>query len=152
MADPYTTLLTGKDQTDFEKWRQDVSAKSGREMSSADYDMEGAFKSGATQAANGHFTDQFKKPNHMTFSTDSQYSGKQFTGGEWKKEGAGWAFHASKDNLKFHSKEDLVKYFKSVEPDSKLYLPGDDKPTLDPIGKPTTVLTAPQPAVAGAPQ
>lgn len=133
MADSYDTPLTAGEQAGYEDWLKSLKAKTGNDYSStSDYDMQGAYKAGTKQAENGHFSDQFKKPSHMTFSTDSQYSGKTFTGGKWQKEGKRWAFHASADNLKFHSAEDLIDYFKRVEPDSMLYLPGQSKPTLDP--------------------
>lgn len=139
MPDSYTTPLSEDEQPKYANWLKKLSAKMGRDMSAdtIDYDMQGAFKAGLGQSDNGHFDDRFKKPNHPTFSSDSQYSGKQFTGGKWEKASAGqWSFRASKDNLKFHSKEDLVDYFKRVEPNSILYLPGESKPAYDPKGKP----------------
>lgn len=53
-----------------------------------DYDLRGAWLSGARPGPNGHFTDQFKKPNHPTFSEESQYSipvaqGGIHQGGYW---------------------------------------------------------------------
>lgn len=132
-TDSYSTPLTAQEQSAFSQWLKKLSEKNGRDMSNdtADYDMAGAFKAGYGQSDNGHFDDRFKKPNHMTFSTDSQYSGKLFTGGSWKKEGGTWTFQASKDNLKFHTREELVDYFKRVEPTSKLYLPGEKTPAYD---------------------
>lgn len=131
--DAYTTALSGQELTAFKKWLAALSEKSGRDMSrdSVDYDMQGAFKAGEGQSEDGHFTDRFKKPNHMTFSTDSKYSGKQFTGGKWEKEGRSWVFKASKDNLKFHTKEELIAYFRRAEPTAKLYLPGETTPAYD---------------------
>lgn len=40
----------------------------------SDYDYRGAFAAGADRDGSGHMTDQFKKPNHPTFSDESQYS------------------------------------------------------------------------------
>lgn len=48
-----------------------------------DYDLRGAWLAGARPGPNGHFTDQFKKPNHPTFSGESQYSNAQHPGGYW---------------------------------------------------------------------
>jgi hypothetical protein len=42
--------------------------------SGADYDLRGAFAAGLQPAANGHWPDTFKKPNHPTFSNESIYS------------------------------------------------------------------------------
>jgi len=139
--DPYTTSLSDEEAAGFTNWMKQLSEARGRDMSQdiGDYDMQGAFKAGVKAAANGHFSDQFKKPNHMTFSTDSQYNGKPFTGGTWTKENGKWAFRASADNLKFHSREELVNYFKQVEPTSLLYFPGDEAPAVDP-SKPKTVI------------
>jgi hypothetical protein len=39
-----------------------------------DYDVNGYFLSGQGTSPNGHMTDQFKKPNHPTFSDESIYS------------------------------------------------------------------------------
>lgn len=139
MPDSYTTILSADEEPQYEDWLKKLSEKTGRDMSAdaADYDMQGAFKAGLGQSENGHFDDRFKKPNHPTFSSDSQYSGKQFTGGKWEKATAGqWIFKASKDNLKFHPKEELVDYFKRVEPDSTLYVPGESKPAYSPKEKP----------------
>jgi hypothetical protein len=39
-----------------------------------DYDYRGAFAAGQGESPNGHWTDQYKKPNHETFSDESQYA------------------------------------------------------------------------------
>ncbi|HXK19672.1 MAG TPA: hypothetical protein VNG33_17800, partial [Polyangiaceae bacterium] len=42
-----------------------------------DYDYQAAERAGVKpDPATGHMPDTFKKPNHMTFSNESQYSGK----------------------------------------------------------------------------
>jgi hypothetical protein len=89
-----------------------------------DYDLRGAFLEGAKPEA-GHLTDQFKKPNHMTFSSDSQYSGRNGeVGGRWEKSPDGkWTFYASPTNLKYHSAEELQDYFRRAEPGNRLVLP-----------------------------
>jgi hypothetical protein len=54
-----------------------------------DYDLRGLWKSGGGFGADAHATDQFKKPNHPTFSIESQYNGVPrpdggvFQGGHW---------------------------------------------------------------------
>lgn len=52
---------------------------------SQDYDMRGAWAQlgGNLPAQGAHFTDQFKKPNHPTFSAQSQYSTPARPGGNW---------------------------------------------------------------------
>lgn len=132
MADPndftqhYNTALSADEETAFQSWLAALGQKTGRDMSGDmyDYDMRGAFKSGAGQAANGHFPDQFKKPNHPTFSTDSQYDGVDgLQGGEWQQIKGKWTFKASPALLKFHSAAELQKYFKQREPNVTLVLP-----------------------------
>lgn len=123
----YNTTLTPDEELAYKMWLTDLGAKNGRDMSRDvyDYDMRGAFKGNVAQAGNGHFPDTFKKPNHPTFSTDSQYSGVDgLTGGEWIKDKAGkWTFKASPTQLKYRSPDELRGYFKSREPDSLLILP-----------------------------
>jgi hypothetical protein len=91
-----------------------------------DYDMRGAWLAGAGQAGNGHYPDTYKKPNHPTFSTGSQYSRGPQIGGTWSDLGNGkWAFQASPVNLQFMSPYELKDYFSRVEPGNELFLPGE---------------------------
>lgn len=126
-TDKYNTQLSADEAANYQKWLAALSAKNGRDMSTDtyNYDMRGAFKAGAGQAENGHFTDQFKKPNHPTFSDQSQYNGADgHVGGAWSKGKNGkWVFTASPQQMQIQSPEDLRSYFKRVEPDSQLVLP-----------------------------
>ena len=70
MADDYDTKLEPDDEKSFQRWKSRMAPKD----SGADYDLRGAYKSGAAQAKNGHWPDTFKKPNHPTFSDQSQYA------------------------------------------------------------------------------
>lgn len=123
----YNTSLPPEEELAFQKWLTQLSSKNGRDMSGDmyDYDLRGAFKAGAGQASNGHFPDTFKKPNHPTFSKESQYNGANgFAGGEWQKGKDGkWTFRASPSQLHFRSADELRSYFKEREPDSVLVLP-----------------------------
>jgi len=123
----YNTQLTPDEELAFKMWLTDLGAKNGRDVSRDmyDYDLRGAFKANAGQEDNGHFPDTFKKPNHPTFSSESQYSGVDgLTGGEWIKDRSGkWSFKASPSQLQFHSPAELRDYFKTREPDSLLILP-----------------------------
>ena len=76
-----------------------------------DYDIKGAFMAGEHPGPDGHMTDRFKKPNHPTFSKESQYHGKQYQGGRWNE--AEHTFEPGASNLKYHP--DLSEYFKRVE-------------------------------------
>lgn len=91
-----------------------------------DYDMEGyTTKYGKPDQSQGqHLTDEFKKPNHITFSEESRYSTPEQKGGRWEKNGDGtWNFYASEFNLQQHSKEEIQQYFKKFEPGNTVYFP-----------------------------
>lgn len=66
----YETKLTPDEEEKFQDWK----TKNAPKDSGVDYDLRGAFKSGAQPAANGHWPDKFKKPNHPLFSNESQYA------------------------------------------------------------------------------
>lgn len=66
----YNTPLGPGDAAAFQAWKQKYAPND----SGQDYDLQGAFKAGLTPGANGHWDDRFKKPNHPTFSTFSQYA------------------------------------------------------------------------------
>jgi hypothetical protein len=94
-----------------------------------DYDYAGyEAKYGKPDQSKGqHLTDEFKLPNHMTFSSDSKYSTADEKGGEWKKEGGKWNFYASPFNLTQHSADEMKDYFAKHEKDAVLHLPGEKK-------------------------
>lgn len=90
----------------------------------SDYDLQGAFLSGVIpDSERGHFPDTFKKPNHPTFSDQSQYSGVPdgtggtYAGGTW---GKGDSYTPSDTNLAMYGKQGLAQYFSVQEPESKL--------------------------------
>lgn len=66
----YDTQLTPQEEQSFQQWKQKYAPQD----SGQDYDLRGAFKKGLTPAANGHWPDTFKKPNHPTFSDQSIYA------------------------------------------------------------------------------
>lgn len=78
-----------------------AAAKAGRSGDSKDYDLRGAWnKDAASIGSKGHLTDEFKKPNHPSFSTDSMYSSASNPGGSWVA-GAkdSWSFTPSKRQI-----------------------------------------------------
>jgi hypothetical protein len=105
----------------------------GTEMS-PDYDLRSFYTEQPIAAekfmsGKGHATDEYKLPNHPTFSTESRYSTVENPGGSWVEGGKGWSFNASHANRKNMSKEDMQKYFDEVEPDVKLnYIEADLTP------------------------
>jgi len=67
----YETSLTPQEETKFQDWKQQNAPND----SGFDYDLRGAFKAGVQpDVATGHWPDTFKKPNHLTFSDQSQYA------------------------------------------------------------------------------
>src|SRR5258706_5940169 len=72
MADAkFDTALAPEEETRFSSWKQRYAPND----SGADYDLRGAYKAGLTpDAKTGHWPDTFKKPNHPTFSNESQYA------------------------------------------------------------------------------
>lgn len=102
-----------------------------------DYDYQSFFKANpdAKMSPGQHYPDTYKKPNHPTFSDESQYNGIGYwnpkTGNEDKTQGGHWdkddeghdTFTPGKTNFDHHSVEELQEYFKRVEPKAKLLLP-----------------------------
>jgi hypothetical protein len=118
----YNTPLSPPDEAKFQKW----IASTGRQNDLNDYDLRGAWQSGAATSPNGHLPDTYKKPNHPTFSNESQYHGVDgYQGGAWGggANGAPWTFTPGATNLNMRSPLQLQQYFQRVEPDSQLVLP-----------------------------
>lgn len=117
----YNTPLSPSEESQFQKWL----AKTGRYGDLADYDLRGAWKTSARQAANGHLPDTFKKPNHPTFSNESKYNGQSgAVGGQWLQRDGRWVFSATPYNVQNMGPSALEAYFRRVEPDSTLLFPG----------------------------
>lgn len=126
----YNTPLSTADEHHFQQWIK----KQGREKDLNDYDLRGAWAGQVEQSENGHFPDTFKKPNHPTFSDESQYSNGETKGGKWVEGQNGkWTFEASDFNLKTHSKEDLERYFKEREPGNSVIFPENQNIPASPM-------------------
>lgn len=137
-ADPYdyttkyNTALSPEEEAQFQAWGRQQAARTGGRNPATDtydYDMRGFWKAGASLADNGHGSDAYKKPNHPTFSTLSQYNGADGAqGGVWTagKNGQPWTFTPSTTNLQIHGPEGLQQYFDGPAEggESKLILPG----------------------------
>ncbi len=131
---PYDTKLAPDDEQKFTAWKAVNAPKDLGE----DYDLRGLYKSGLGLDARGHATDQFKKPNHPTFSTLSQYHGKDDNvGGEWIDHGGKSFFLPSATNLKNQSVEDLQNYFNQQEPNTVLLPPRQLAPRVPAQAKPS---------------
>ncbi len=116
----YNTPIPPEKQAAFNKWVAAKTQQTGRNPlgDKYDYDVNGYFlaTNGATDAR-GHGTDQFKKPNHPTFSNESQYHGLDgYVGGQWTPQG----YLPSQTNLQFRTLPQLQQYFQKVEPETRL--------------------------------
>lgn len=87
---------------------------------SNDYDIVGFYLSGAKYVKGTHLPDTFKKPNHITFSTESIYSTPQHTGGVWYQVKRVWHYKPSAYVLTKHTISELKSYFIAYEKDSIL--------------------------------
>lgn len=119
-VDQYDTPLTPEEEAKFKVWKQKYAPND----TGGDYDLRGAFKAGLTpDPERGHFPDTFKKPNHPTFSVESQYSKGDTTGGKWEERNGKTVFVPSQWNLKTTPADKLKAYFQRVEPDAILDIP-----------------------------
>lgn len=118
-TDQYNTPLTPEQEWRFQR---DMGH---RLADLRDYDLRGAWLANAQATANGHLTDIYKKPNHPTFSVNSQYSTPQAPGGLWAQfpssysndPTAPWAFMPGAGG---QYSGDLEDYFRRVEPTNYL--------------------------------
>ena len=124
LTNQYNTTLTPQDETNFQTW----AAANPRLSNTYDYDARGFWQAGAGTADNGHGSDQWKKPNHPTFSNQSIYHGVDNNqGGVWAQQPDGtYTFAPSSTNLKNYGAQDLQDYFTKVEPNNKLLLPSEN--------------------------
>lgn len=119
----YNTALAPAEESQYQAWVAQMSQTQGRDMNNDlyDYDLRGAWKADAQAATNGHLPDTWKKPNHPTFSDQSQYHGQDgFTGGTWGGDDAAPTFTPGPTNLLHMGRAGLEKYFQEREPTGKL--------------------------------
>jgi hypothetical protein len=126
----YNTALSPVEERRFKNWAAKQSQTTGRDIGNDtyDYDLRGYWKAHPDfnySDPSQHLTDDFKKPNHPTFSAQSQYHGTDGNeGGQWKKQGDGsWSFAPGSTNLQMHGPQRLQDYFNRSEPGNKLELP-----------------------------
>jgi len=76
----YDTPLSTEEEAKFKQWKAQYAPND----SGGDYDLRGAFKAGLTPGPDGHWSDEFKKPNHPTFSRESRYASQALSkAGSW---------------------------------------------------------------------
>jgi hypothetical protein len=93
---------------------------------SDDYDLEGYKKKYGEPPKGQHLTDEFKRPNHITFSDESIYHSNETPGGKWEQKDSKWHYTPSEHVLKQHGADKLKSYFKKKEPQAVLHLPFED--------------------------
>jgi hypothetical protein len=133
-SDRYNTKLSPEQEAAFQEWGKRLAAQSGGRSPAADtydYDMRGfwAAADGDPQfAENGHAGDRYKKPNHPTFSDQSQYHGVDgHEGGTWGGgNGEPWTFTPGRSNLQFRDIDELQQYFDEREQGNRLIAPTAD--------------------------
>lgn len=132
--DNFNTELTPEEAEQFAAWKEAHKAKTGRDLTheADDYDLAGAWKEHGENVfdpESNHGTDKFKKPNHPTFSNQSQYHGadNERFGGKW--EGGAWsaegdAYTPSKRMLETtHPAKFLRDYMATHERGVRLVMP-----------------------------
>jgi hypothetical protein len=121
----YNTDLSPSQESAYQNWVQ-KQASMGANVKGIDYDydMRGWWAANpGVDLGQGHLTDTFKKPNHPTFSTYSQYDGVDgHQAGAWQQKPDGsWSFSPGSSN--YFSVPELRDYFKRVEPSNELMVP-----------------------------
>ncbi len=88
----YNTPLTKEEKIEYDAWVTSESKRQGRDitMDLGAYDIQGFWKSGdyMKMDEDNHGSDKWKKPNHPTFSNQSNYHNIDgYTGGTWAEDG-----------------------------------------------------------------
>ena len=116
----FDTTIPPEKKAAFSEWVKAQTKSTGKSPlnDQYDYDVNGYFLSGQGADGRGHMTDQFKKPNHPTFSDESQWNGVEgHGGGAWGAD----SYTPSGTNLEMAgSSEALKDYLKRADPQVKL--------------------------------
>lgn len=100
--DNLRTKLNSKEAKSFEKWKSQLPD---RLQDDRNYDLKGFYKQYGKQPLpkeeEYHLTDEFKLPNHPTFSSESRYYNPEteYLGGKWDNGIANWTYSPN-SNLK----------------------------------------------------
>ena len=123
-SNQYNTALTTAQEAKYEAWVKGNNNQN-RDMSGDvyNYDLKGYWSkyingdSKQEDNANGHLTDEFKKPNHPTFSDQSVYNNVDGNvGGKWTAIGKNkWEFTPSATSIKLLGKDYIAKYWADKE-------------------------------------
>lgn len=133
----FNTQLSPEEEFRFHDWADSVGKRIKTDLMEwlDDYDLRGAFKEGACfddEAAEMHFPSKFKKPNNLTFATDSIYHGAVdlHHGGTYEAGEMGVlqdgtpTFSPSKKMLETtHPRQWVEAKFRTDAPEFELFLP-----------------------------
>jgi len=131
----YDTELTPEELIGYNTFAQKYAKSKNFKIENLtrDYDLQGYYKKHKGVdlpeiiTPELHLNDEFKKPNHITFSNGSIYSTPEHTGGQWKNEkedeSGAWSFIPTEYNLKNTPTNKLQEYFNTYEKGSNLILP-----------------------------
>lgn len=121
MTQMFNTPLNQGEQFLFKRWQMQNPGLS----NTRDYDAQGFWQAGGAPAANGHGIDTYKKPNHPTFSNQSQYSGQNtgYYGGAWDQTGDQFTFQPTAQQMRMWPQPALAQYFQQREPGNTLLQP-----------------------------
>lgn len=108
----YNTPLTPQEEAAFQAWAAQDPKRLGDLY---DYDVRGFWKAGGHTAKNGHGSDNWKKPNHPTFSNQSIYSGPYTPGGQWDQQKSGFSFTPALGNPRAMDASDEEVYWNRIE-------------------------------------
>lgn len=127
-TDKYNTSLNPIESAAYSAWSDKNTLLSGRDVNKDkyDYDLQGWWQSNQSQdLSGGHLTDDWKKPNHPTFSDQSIYNGVDGNnGGTWQTNSDNtYSFHASDTNMRMMDPADLADYFDKVEKGNSVLFP-----------------------------
>lgn len=108
----YNTPLSQQEEVAFQAWAKQNPQRL-RDL--YDYDVRGFWKAGA-KVSGGHGSDEFKKPNHPTFSKFSNWVTPYTPAGDWIANPDGtWTYVQAAGNPRTPPAEDLKGYWDAAE-------------------------------------
>lgn len=120
------THLPEEEETKYQAWAKEQSAKRGFNVDTSDYDMRGYWKEhgqGATPQGDEHYPDTYKLPTHPTFSTDSKYSTAANPGGQWVETSNGQQMFIAGPANVANGIEKTKTYLANNDPNVQLVVP-----------------------------
>lgn len=133
----FNTQLDPRQEDYFQMWLRSQSKLMKRNIANDmyDYDLRGWWLKNHAKTdrlgpalTGGHLTDQWKKPNHPTFSEESMYSNTEHPGGKWQEVGGKWSYTPSAEMLSGpYTYKEMQDYFSKYEPAATLNNPSQQR-------------------------